>query len=52
MGVVVSGDARRTELKGWIDRQVRRTVDLFAFVLRPDGRRIKARITNLSYDGC
>lgn len=45
-------EVRRADRQVMIDRQARRAVDFFAFVLQPDGSRIRARITNLSYDGC
>lgn len=48
----MSGEVRKDDLEGWIDRQGRRPVDFLAFVHRPDGVRRSVRITNLSYDGC
>ena len=48
----MTGEVRRADREGWIDRQARRAVDFFGFVLRPDGSRARAKITNMSYDGC
>ena len=45
-------EARWADREVMIDRQARRAVDFFAFILRSDGSRARARITNLSYDGC
>lgn len=43
----MTGEVRRADLEGWIDRQARRAVDFFAFVNGSDGSRTRARITNL-----
>ena len=48
----MTGDMRRDDLEGWIDRQGRRAVDFSAFLHQSDGSRRSVRITNLSYDGC
>ena len=48
----MTGDSRRDELEGWIERQGRRAVNFSAFLHRSDGSRRSVRITNLSYDGC